>query len=138
MISHRFVVSGIAAGIEIVPVEVRCTVCGGTKTFEDEGYSPSLTELTIWAGKHECPRTLSVNTMEGPSLRGQRTNTTGRSTDRKTNGQPIVRNNVLVQADHVAMTQLFSRSPFEGDMTPLDTYVNDLVDDFRSKKPKEG
>jgi hypothetical protein len=103
-------------------VEIRCSVCGRHEEFGEDGDSASMDELTSWVENHQCPR-------------GQVTNTTGRSTDRVTNGQPMTRNNVLLQADHLMTTQLFARSMFSWDMTPLDTYVDNLVDEFRSKKP---
>jgi hypothetical protein len=140
VISHRFVVDGGQDDVRSW-VEIRCTVCGKSELFGENGDSASLHELTVWAEAHKCRRGLHTNTTgrstdretNGIKIHGTMT---GRLTDRKPNG-PHVMMNALVQADHVARTQMFSRSPFEWDMTPLDTYVDNLVDEFRSKKPKE-
>lgn len=58
----RFVVSGhdILNEDEVLPVLVRCTVCGSCALIGEHDYAVDVTELTDWAAGHECPRKLSV------------------------------------------------------------------------------
>lgn len=58
----KFVVSGynILDDDEVIPVEVRCPVCGSSAVMGEHDYGVFLDELNQWAAAHECPRNLRV------------------------------------------------------------------------------
>lgn len=46
---------------EVLPVLLRCSVCGHSALIGERDYASHLTELKSWAQAHGCPRTLTVN-----------------------------------------------------------------------------
>lgn len=79
-ISHRFQVHGLPGDYdecEPLAIEIRCTHCGRSERYGDDQMTTPLMELIEWADAHKCHR-------------GQHTNTTGRSTDRPTNGRAVI------------------------------------------------
>lgn len=59
---NKFTVSGhdILNEDEVLPVEIRCWICGACALIGEHDYAVNLIELTDWATGHECPRTQSV------------------------------------------------------------------------------
>lgn len=44
----------------VLPVEIRCFVCGASAVFGGGGDAASLDELTNWDDLHKCSRNLAV------------------------------------------------------------------------------
>jgi hypothetical protein len=58
----KFVVQGyeILNEEEVLPVMVRCAVCGSCAVMGESGYATDLAKVADWAAGHECPRNQSV------------------------------------------------------------------------------
>jgi hypothetical protein len=45
---------------EVLPVLIRCAVCGSMALIGEHDYAVDITKLTDWAAAHKCPREMRV------------------------------------------------------------------------------